>query len=86
MRITYIVHARFPAEKAYGLQIAAVCSALADLGHDVTIVAPFTKNYILFYDEDYPGVLTKCHILSSLSIRGYHPLWHRFPADFGLGS
>ncbi|HCI04180.1 MAG: glycosyltransferase family 4 protein [Candidatus Peribacteraceae bacterium] len=46
MRVTYVVHTRFPAEKAYGLQIAAVCKALAEIGHDVTIIAPHTKNYI----------------------------------------
>jgi len=56
MRITYIVHTRFPAEKAYGLQIAAVCSALADLGHEVTIAAPHTKNYIPERIHDYYGL------------------------------
>jgi len=56
MRITYVVHARFPAEKAYGLQIASVCSALAKNGHDVTIVAPFTKNYIHENVHEYYGL------------------------------
>ncbi|MBU0458849.1 glycosyltransferase family 4 protein [Patescibacteria group bacterium] len=56
MRITYAVHTRFPAEKAYGLQITAVCRALADMGHDVTIVAPFTKNYIHEPVHEYYGL------------------------------
>ncbi|MCF7844975.1 MAG: glycosyltransferase family 4 protein [Kiritimatiellales bacterium] len=55
MRITYVVHSRFPTEKAHGLQIAAVCSALAEIGHDVTIVAPKTKNYIHDKVHDYYG-------------------------------
>ncbi len=56
MRITYIVHARFPVEKAYGLQIAAVCKAMSEIGHDVTIVAPHTKNHILEPVHEYYGL------------------------------
>ncbi|MFH1671001.1 MAG: glycosyltransferase family 4 protein [Patescibacteria group bacterium] len=56
MRITYIVHSRFPVEKAHGLQIAAVCRVLTEIGHDVTIVAPQTKNYIHERVHDYYGL------------------------------
>lgn len=40
MRILYICHARFPSEKAYAHQIAQVCTALAQNGHDVELVCP----------------------------------------------
>lgn len=40
MRIAYIVHARFPTEKAYGHQIAQVCAALAENGHEVELLCP----------------------------------------------
>lgn len=44
MRILYINHARFPTEKAHGLQIAQVCAALDRLGHQVTMVTPSFHN------------------------------------------
>lgn len=40
MRILYVGHTRFPTEKAHGKQIAEVCSAMALLGHEVTLVTP----------------------------------------------
>jgi glycosyltransferase involved in cell wall biosynthesis len=40
MRIAYVMHTRFPTEKAHGHQVAQVCAALVQMGHDVTIVAP----------------------------------------------
>lgn len=40
MRILYICHTRFPSEKAYGHQIAQVCTALAQNGHEVELVCP----------------------------------------------
>ncbi len=40
MRILYICHARFPSEKAYAHQIAQVCTALVQNGHDVELVCP----------------------------------------------
>ncbi len=46
MRILYVLHARFPTEKAYGSQVAAVCDALCELGHDVTLVTPSIHNLI----------------------------------------
>src|SRR3989344_5204744 len=38
MRILYVGHTRFPTEKAHGKQIAEVCSAMAAIGHEVTLV------------------------------------------------
>ncbi|MBI3336784.1 glycosyltransferase family 4 protein [Candidatus Peregrinibacteria bacterium] len=40
MRITYVTHTRFPTEKAHGHQIAQVCAAMRQLGHEVTLVHP----------------------------------------------
>lgn len=53
MKIAYITHTRFPTEKAHGKQIAEVCSALADIGHDVTLVCPRVRNNILASPHDY---------------------------------
>ena len=46
MRITYITHTRFPVQKAHGKQIAEVCSAMAALGHRVTLICPNVSNAI----------------------------------------
>ncbi len=46
MRIAYCTNVRLPSERAHGHQVARVCDALAGLGHDVTIFAPFRKNPI----------------------------------------
>lgn len=40
MKITYITQTRFPTEKAHGHQVAQVCNAMSNLGHEVTLVAP----------------------------------------------
>jgi len=40
MKIIYISHTRFPTEKAHGHQVAQVCSAMARLDHNVTLVTP----------------------------------------------
>lgn len=46
VRIAYINHSRFPTEKAHGFQIAQVCDALTELGHDVTLLNPVFRNPI----------------------------------------
>ena len=56
MRITYISHTRFPSEKAYGMQIAQVCNALASLGHEVTLVAPDVRTTIEGDGHAYYGI------------------------------
>ncbi len=56
MKIAYVCHARFPTEKAYGLQIAQVCQAMGRLGHDVTLLAPTVRNTIHDDAFTYYGV------------------------------
>lgn len=46
MNIHYIANMRWPTEKAHGLQIAKMCEAFADLGHDVTLVLPWRFNSV----------------------------------------
>jgi glycosyltransferase involved in cell wall biosynthesis len=57
MRLAYITNVRLPSERAHGHQVSAVCDALVQLGHDVTIFAPFrrnivTDNYWTYYGAD----------------------------------
>lgn len=56
MRIAYITQTRFPTEKAHGHQVAQVCSALAALGHEVTLLAPTVWNAIQEPPHSYYGV------------------------------
>lgn len=46
MRIAYCTNVRLPSERAHGHQVAQVCDALAHLGHEVTIFAPFRRNVV----------------------------------------
>lgn len=50
MRIAYCTNVRLPSERAHGHQIAQVCDALVQLGHEVEIFAPFRRNAV---QEDY---------------------------------
>lgn len=59
MRITYVLQARFPTEKAHGHQVAEVCDALSSLGHHITLVAPKLKTHVedrpeAYYDLHHP--------------------------------
>lgn len=56
MRITYITHTRFPTEKAHGNQVAQVCHALAQLGHEVTLVAPTVGSIMTQNPWEYYGL------------------------------
>lgn len=56
MRILYLSHTRFPSEKAYGMQIAQVCHAMAGLEHEVTLVAPGIRTTIEGGGHGYYGV------------------------------
>lgn len=40
-KLVYIANLRLPTEKAYGIQIAKTCEAMADLGCSVTLLCPF---------------------------------------------
>ncbi len=46
MRIAYCTNVRLPSERAHGHQIASVCKALHQLGHSVSIFAPYRDNCI----------------------------------------
>ena len=46
MKLIYIANARIPTEKAHGVQIANNCSAFAENGAKVVLVAPRRKNII----------------------------------------
>lgn len=57
MRITYLLHARFPTEKAYGRQVAQICRALAGMGHRVTLVVPhIARNPLAVDARTYYGL------------------------------
>lgn len=56
MRITYVCHARFPTEKAYGKQIAEVCGACAKLGHAVELLCPAIRNNLQASGAAYYGL------------------------------
>ena len=44
MRLLYIANIRIPTEKAHGIQIMEMCSALARSGNDVTLLVPTRDN------------------------------------------
>ncbi len=43
-RLFYLAPIRMPTEKAHGLQIVQMCEAFADVGYDVTLIAPRRLN------------------------------------------
>ncbi|MEK7581842.1 MAG: glycosyltransferase, partial [Patescibacteria group bacterium] len=43
-KLIYIANLRLPTEKAYGIQIAKMCEAFADLGVDVNLVFPYRRS------------------------------------------
>ncbi len=56
MRIAYINHGRFPTEKAHGFQIAQVCDAMTELGHDVTLLNPVFRNPVTVSAQEHYGL------------------------------
>lgn len=57
MHIAYCTNVRLPSERAHGHQVAQVCDALARMGHQVTILAPYRSNPVTedlwtYYDID----------------------------------
>ena len=56
MRLIYLANLRLPTEKAYGVNIAETCRALADTGLEVTLVLPYRKNLINKNIFDYYGI------------------------------
>ncbi|MFA7682150.1 MAG: hypothetical protein WCX61_03920, partial [Candidatus Peribacteraceae bacterium] len=61
MRIVYALHTRFPTEKAHGIQVLHVCTALSHLGHDVTLVAPSVRNNTDRTPWEYYGIPESFH-------------------------
>ena len=75
MRIAYVTHTRFPTEKAHGHQVAHVCKAVSDLGHDVTLLAPdlptgIRQDAFTYYRLPKIFTLRKLHAFDALN----HPL------------
>lgn len=56
MHIVYVVHHRFPTEKAHGFQVAQVCAALAELGHRVSVITPTIGAPMQRSASDYYGL------------------------------
>lgn len=75
MRITYVTHTRFPTEKAHGHQIAQVCSALAALGHKVTLVYPNVWTQITGDPCKYYGVSSRFNVRRLESIDALQKWW-----------
>jgi len=46
VRIVYATNVRIPSERAHGRQIAHVCRALHQLGHELEVVAPYRTNVV----------------------------------------
>ncbi len=72
VRIAYCTNVRLPSERAHGHQIAAVCDALVQLGHDVTVYAPYRDNVVKEQFADYYGIsnrITLTHLGSFDSIK-----------------
>jgi len=44
MKLLYLLNQRFPTEKAYGIQVAAMCKAFQDVGIKVELLVPTRKN------------------------------------------
>jgi len=50
MKIIYLFNSRLPTEKAYGIQVAKMCEAFADNGHEVKLLYPHRKNPTISQD------------------------------------
>ncbi len=59
MRIAYCTNVRLPSERAHGHQIAQVCDALINLGHEVTVFATIRKETVEQPFASYYGVSGK---------------------------
>lgn len=56
MNIVYLASMRLPTERAHGIQIMAMCEALAESGHQVTLVVPNRATKLLGDPHEYYGV------------------------------
>ncbi len=55
-KLVYIANLRLPTEKAYGIQIAKTCEAMADLGCSVMLLCPFRISKIKDEFFSYYGI------------------------------
>ena len=68
MKIIYILNSRMPTEKAYGIQAAKMCEALANLGAEVVLLFPKRDNPLKGQDcFSYYGVEKICLTLKFFS-------------------
>lgn len=63
MRIIYLMNVRFPTEKAHGFQIAKMCEAFIELGHELVLVVPARKNPIKEDAKAYYGLRKEIQIV-----------------------
>ncbi len=56
MKITYVAYARMPTEKAHGIQIASMCSALVKAGNEVRLLVPEWPNHLRESVFEYYGI------------------------------
>lgn len=75
MRIAYCTNVRLPSERAHGHQIAQVCDALINLGHEVTVFATIRKETVDEPFASYYGVSEKI----GLRYIGYKRLLPNWP-------
>lgn len=67
MQILYLSPTRFPTERAHGAQIAQMCKAFADLGHEVALLATSRKDTHLgdpYEYYDLPSVFSICYAVA----------------------
>lgn len=77
MRIAYCTNVRLPSERAHGHQIAQVCDALINLGHEVMVFATIRKETVDEPLASYYGVSDKIglkHIGNKTHIPNWPPL------------
>ncbi len=77
MRIAYCTNVRLPSERAHGHQIAQVCDALINLGHEVTVFATIRKETVEEPFASYYGVSDRIglkHIGNKMYVPNWPPL------------
>lgn len=83
MKLLFIANERIPSEKANSINIVKMCSSLASLGQEVTLVIPKRNNPIQENIFDYYGVEKNFQIHSidvpeTMNFGKYGFLWNQF--------
>jgi glycosyltransferase involved in cell wall biosynthesis len=76
MRIAYCTNVRLPSERAHGHQIAQVCDALAAIGHEVEIFAPYRRNVVT---EDYHAYYGANKAVQLHHLGSFDPIGSKLP-------